>query len=142
MHVWCKIFHLVSSICTSFLWRSRQNDFIFHSRRCAFYVPIFRSIFQSKKKKKKKTYRPYFFFLSQLMYKKKRNKRIEISTPSSRYLLQKQVQSCDIIQPKRILFFEMNIIETRLLWGYAKCIRIFVRYLYVIGEFYFIQTVE
>lgn len=91
-------------------------------------------------KKKNIIDRISFFFRSSCI--KKTNKRIEISTPSSRYLLQKQVQSCDIIQPKRILFFEMNIIETRLLWGYAKCIRIFVRYLYVIGEFYFIQTVE
>lgn len=107
MHVWCKIFHLVSSICTSFLWRSRQNDFIFHPRRCAFYVPIFPSIFQSKKKKKSIDCISFFFRIAHVYIKKENKKnRTEISTPSSRYLLQKQVTKLRHLFNRNIPFFE------------------------------------
>lgn len=66
-----------------------------------------------------------FFFRIAHVYIKKENKknRTEISTPSSRYLLQKQVTKLRHLFNRNIPFFENEHYRNEdMLWEYTKCI--------------------
>lgn len=93
---------------------------------------FFDQFFRAKKKRRKSIDCISFFFFRSSYIKKKRNKRIEISTPSSRYLLQKQVQSCDrSIQPEHSILWNeyyRNEIALRMHEMHTYIYKIFIRY--------------